>query len=113
MNEEQAKNLIIRAGAHMNDQATTMAVAALATADQKHATFRTSLATAYWRPHDEGPVAAWQATLITHSTEVQARFDTEEKAMVWLANRLGAIMWAHDYTTRDFAEVLLPASSIP
>lgn len=110
MNEEQARSLIHRARAHMNEEAFTRAVTALATADREHGTFRTTLATAYWQLHDDSVAATWQATLVTHSTQVQAEFDTEEKAMVWLANRLGAIMWAHEYATRDYAEVVLPAS---
>lgn len=110
MNEEQAKALILRAGAHTDERTTNMALAALAIADEERGTFRTSLATTHWRLHDNSTPAAWQAILVTHSTEVQARFETEEKAIVWLANRLGAIIWAHEYATRDFAEVVIPST---
>ena len=108
MNEEQARALIRQAGASMSDDALTQALTALGAADRKHGTFRTNLANAHWRPRGDSANATWRATLITHSTEVHADFDAEEKAIVWLANRLGAIMWAHQYATRDHAEVVLP-----
>ena len=80
----------------MNDEACTMAVNAMATADKDHGRFRSTLATAYWQLHNDSAEVTWQATLVTHSSQVRAAFDTEEKAMVWMANRLGAIMLAHE-----------------
>lgn len=109
MNKTEAKAIIQRAAAHMDERSTDMAIKALQSADLAHGQFRTALASAQWQLHTGSGTPAWQATLTTNSTQVQAEFDTEEKAIVWLANRLGAIIWAYDYATRNHAEVVIPA----
>lgn len=108
MNETRARELIRQARASMNQEATDRTIAALATADEDHRTFRTILASAHWTLCDHTEPALWQAILTTHSTQVQARFNSEAEAIVWLANRLGALIWAQAFATRDYAEAVLP-----
>ena len=106
MNEERAKDLIRQAQAHMNGEATSQAIAALTTVDEEHKMFLGNLYVASWQSSPANIGAPWQATLTIHSTQVQANFDTEEEAIVWLANRVGALMWAYQYATRNHAEVV-------
>ena len=103
MNEHQAKEIIQSSGAHMNESAHNQAIEALLTADLDHGTFQGRGYSAYWHRSQ----AHWIASITVLSTRCEARFDAEEKAIVWLANRVGALRFAYRYATRDYAEVVL------
>lgn len=109
MRQEQARALIIESGACMNDVAINQTIAALETVNEERRTFRGH--NAFWYPTGNAD-APWQASLTTHSTHVKANLRSEPEAIVWLADRIGALNWSREYATRTHAEVVPPVQAV-